>query len=132
MKAEAGLLAIADTRITSGSEASVAKKITVHQSDGFAMFILTSGLRSLRDKAITYFEERLRDDKRDLDRMYKAANALSDEIRRVRTEDQRWLAESGLNFDLHCILGGQLRNDDVHHLFLLYPEGNWIEVGVAT
>lgn len=132
MKSEGGLLAIADTRITSGSEASVAKKITVHQSDGFAMFILTSGLRSLRDKAITYFDERLRDERDDLDRMYKAANALAEEIRRVRTEDQKWLADGGLSFDLHCIVGGQLRNDDVHHLFLLYPEGNWIEVGVAT
>jgi putative proteasome-type protease len=132
MRTADGLLAIADTRITSGTEASVAKKISVHQHQGAAMFILTSGLRSLRDKAITYFDERLQQDGTDLDKMYKAANALADEIRRVRTEDQRWLIESGLAFDLHLILGGQLRNDDTHHLFLIYPEGNWIEVGTAT
>lgn len=132
MKTADGLLAIADTRITSGTEASAAKKISVHQYQGAAMFILTSGLRSLRDKAITYFEERLQQDETDLDKMYKAANALADEIRRVRSEDLRWLAESGLAFDLHLILGGQLRNDDTHHLFLIYPEGNWIEVGTAT
>ncbi len=132
MKTDDGLLAIADTRITSGTEASVAKKISVHQHQGAAMFILTSGLRSLRDKAITYFDERLQQDGTDLDKMYRAANALADEIRRVREEDQRWLAESGLAFDLHLILGGQLRNDDTHHLFLIYPEGNWIEVGTGT
>jgi putative proteasome-type protease len=132
MKTDEGLLAIADTRITSGTEASVAKKISVHEHQGASMFILTSGLRSLRDKALTYFEERLQQDGTDLDKMYKAANALADEIRRVRIEDQRWLAESGLAFDLHLILGGQLRNDATHHLFLIYPEGNWIEVGTAT
>jgi len=132
MKTEEGLLAIADTRITSGNEASVAKKISVHEHQGSSMFILTSGLRSLRDKAITYFDERLQGNGTDLDKMYKAANALAEEIRRVRTEDQRWLAESGLAFDLHLILGGQLRSDDQHRLFLIYPEGNWIEVGRAT
>lgn len=132
MKTEDGLLAIADTRITSGNEASTAKKISVHQHQGFAMFALTSGLRSIRDKAITYFDERLQQDETDLDKMYKAANAFASEIRRVRTEDQHWLVEGGLSFDLHLILGGQLKNDDTHHLFLIYPEGNWIEVGVAT
>ena len=132
MKTEEGLLAIADTRITSGNEASTAKKISVHQHQGFAMFTLTSGLRSIRDKAITYFDERLQQDETDLDKMYKAANALANEIRRVHTEDQKWLVEGGLSFDLHLILGGQLKNDDMHHLFLIYPEGNWIEVGVAT
>ena len=62
MKCKEGLLAIADTRITSGSEKSFAKKISVHQYSNHSMFILTSGLRSLRDKAITYFEERLSQD----------------------------------------------------------------------
>lgn len=131
MKCADGLLAIADTRITSGTELSVAKKISIHQYEQHSMFILTSGLRSLRDKSITYFEERLRGET-NLDRMYKAANALSEEIRRVRTEDKDWLLDSGLFFDLHCILGGQLAGDDEAHLYLIYPEGNWVEVRAAT
>ncbi len=131
MKCRDGLLAIADTRITSGTELSVAKKISVHQYEQHSMFILTSGLRSLRDKAITYFAERLRNEQ-NLDRMYKAANALSEEIRRVRVEDKDWLLDSGLYFDLHCIFGGQLAGDTEAHLYLIYPEGNWVEVRSAT
>ena len=53
MKCEEGLLAIADTRITSGTETSIAKKILVHQGEEHCLFILTSGLRSIRDKALT-------------------------------------------------------------------------------
>ena len=131
MKCREGLLAIADTRITSGTELSIAKKISIHQYEQHSMFILTSGLRSIRDKAITYFKERLRNEQ-DLDRMYKAANALSEEIRRVRTEDKDWLADSGLFFDLHCIFGGQLAGDQDAHLYLIYPEGNWVEVRSGT
>ena len=131
MKCAEGLLAIADTRITSGTELSTARKISIHQYEQRSMFILTSGLRSIRDKAITYFEERLLQET-SLDRMYKAANALSEEIRRVRTEDKDFLAESGLYFDLHCIFGGQLAGDDQAHLYLIYPEGNWVEVRSGT
>ena len=36
--------------------------------------------------------------------------------------------KSGYRFDLNAIVGGQLKNDDEHKLFLLYAEGNWIEL----
>ena len=132
MKCEEGLLAIADTRITSGTELSTGKKISIHQYEQHSIFILTSGLRSIRDKAITYFEERLQAGEPRLDRMYKAANALADEIRRVSAEDKPWLLDGGLAFNLHCLIGGQLNGDDEAHLYLIYPEGNWVEVRAAT
>ena len=132
MKCREGLLAIADTRITSGTELSTAKKISVHVYQQHSMFILTSGLRSVRDKAITYFEECVASGTSKLTRMYMAANALAEEIRRVRREDGEWLAGDGLYFDLHCILGGQLEDDTEERLYLIYPEGNWVEVRAST
>ncbi len=132
MKCRDGLLAIADTRITSGTEMSTAQKISVHSYEQHSMFILTSGLRSIRDKAITYFEERLDLQSQGLTKMYMAANALSEEIRRVRLEDGEWLTGDGLSFDLHCIFGGQLEDDDEPRMYLIYPEGNWVEVRTAT
>ncbi len=132
IKCQDGLVAIADTRITSGSEVSTAKKIAVHQGEGHAMFVLSSGLRSVRDKAITYFEERLRQNGSHLSRSYHAVNALAEEIRRVYNEDNEWLIKAGLHFDLHCIVGSQLPEDDAPHLYLLYPQGNWVEVSQGT
>jgi putative proteasome-type protease len=131
MRCEEGLFALADTRITSGTEMSTARKISTHQYEQHSMFIMTSGLRSIRDKAITYFEERLKGES-GLDRMYKAANALAEEIRAVRTEDMEWLHQGGLHFDLHCIFGGQLSGDAGPHMYLIYPEGNWVEVRAGT
>ena len=132
IKCKDGLVAIADTRITSGSEVSTAKKIAVHQGERHAMFVLTSGLRSVRDKAITYFEERWRQNGTQLSRSYEAVNALAGEIRRVYEEDNDWLVKAGLHFDLHCIVGSQLAEDDAPHLYLLYPQGNWVEVSRGT
>lgn len=132
MKCDEGLLAIADTRITSGNEISTAKKISVHQVSHHSLFILTSGLRSLRDKAVTYFENRLATQSENLKMMYQAANAFAEDVRSVRTEDSQWLIESGLAFDLHCIVGGQLDQDDEPHMYLVYPEGNWVEVRTGT
>ncbi len=132
MKCEEGLLAIADTRITSGTEASTAKKISVHTIGGGSIFIASSGLRSVRDKTLTYFEEATHLYGPDIKRLYQAANVLSEQIRRVRTEDGDWLEQSKLTFDIHCILGGQLEEDTTHRLYHIYPEGNWVEVGSGT
>jgi putative proteasome-type protease len=127
IKVKEGLLAIADTRITSGTDTTVKKKITIEQKDNFSLFIMTSGLRSARDKAIVYFNELL--ETKEFNKMYKAVNAFGEQVRRVAIEDKASLEAAGFKFDLNTIIGGQLKDDDEHKLFLLYPEGNWVELG---
>ncbi len=128
VKVEKGLVAIADRRITSGNEVSSKRKVFVHQIRKHSLFIMTAGLRSVRDKAITYFQEVLDHEDGHFDKLYKAVNAFGEQVRRVSREDRESLVAAGLHFDLSAIVGGQLENDGEHKLFLLYPEGNWIEV----
>jgi putative proteasome-type protease len=127
IKVKEGLLAIADTRITSGTDATVKKKITIEQKDNFSMFIMTSGLRSVRDKALVYFNELL--ETTEFNKLYKAVNAFGEQVKRVAQEDRASLEKAGFKFDLNTIIGGQLAGDKEHKLFLLYPEGNWVELG---
>lgn len=129
VKVASGLVAIADTRLTSGNEVSTNKKISIHQLEHHSLFIMTSGLRSVRDKAVTYFREVIEDQDRTFNKLYKAVNAFGQQVRRVAHEDKDSLKEAGLNFNLYAIVGGQLEDDEEHKLFLLYPEGNWVEVG---
>jgi putative proteasome-type protease len=131
IKVKQGLLALADTRITSGTETTIAKKYVTHLSDQHALFIMTSGLRSVRDKALTYFKEVIDNDSA-FTKMYQAANALGAQIKRAAKEDKKSLQASGLSFDLNTILGGQLENDEEPKIFLIYPEGNWIELGEGS
>lgn len=132
MKVKDGLVGIADTRVTTGVEQITAHKITVIVREQHAMFIMTSGLRSARDKALTYFEEVLEERDESFDKLYKAVNALAEQVRRVGAEDKIALTEAGYSFDLHCIIGGQLENDPEHKLYLLYPQANWVEVAHST
>lgn len=123
-----GLVGIADTRVTSGSVHTTARKVTVHQNGQYSMFLMTSGLRSVRDKALTYFEEELEQEGVVFNRLYQAVNAFAAQVRRVANEDKQALEEAGLEFNLFSIIGGQLEKDKEHKLYLLYPQGNWIEV----
>ena len=128
VKVKDGLVAIADTRITSGMDTTVKKKVFVEQKDHHSMFIMTSGLRSIRDKAITYFHD-LVEEGETYNKLYKAVNALGEQVRRVSKEDRPSLEKSGFKFNLNTIVGGQLKDDEEHKLYLLYPEGNWVELG---
>lgn len=130
MKLKSGIVAMADTRITSGTETTTAKKIAVHQDDKHSFFIMTSGLRSVRDKAVTYFQEVMKE--QEFNKIYKAVNAFGEQLRKVADEDRKALEKAGLSFNLFSIVGGQCVDDEEPKLFLLYPEGNWVEVGHNT
>ncbi|MBC7571967.1 MAG: peptidase [Spirosoma sp.] len=128
IKVASGLVAIADRRLTSGTDVSSNRKISVHEVENHSLFVMTSGLRSVRDKAIIYFNEVLAEQDRSFNKLYKAVNAFGEQVKRVAQEDKASIVASGMNFNLNAIVGGQLENDDEHKLFLLYPEGNWVEV----
>ncbi len=132
MKTKDGLIGIADTRITSGTERLTAKKVSVHQNGKHSFFVMTSGLRAARDKALTYFEEEVYHKSEGFTHLYKAVNAFAHQIRRVAVEDREALETAGLSFNLHALVGGQLEADSEHRLYMIYPAGNWVEVGEST
>ena len=128
---EEGLVGIADTRITAGHEMTTAQKLTTFQVEGGVLFFMTSGLRSVRDKVATYFEEALESGPAP-GKLHKAVNLLADIVRRVAKEDKEYLDEAGLCFNIHLLVGGQFSGDATHKLYLIYPQGNWVEIGAGT
>jgi putative proteasome-type protease len=128
IKLKHGLVGLADTRITSGTEVFVTKKVSTYQKYGYPLFLMTSGLRSVRDKVLTYFDEELATAQPRYDRMYKVANAFGAQVRRVAEEDKFALSESHLMFNIHALIGGRLPGDTESKLYLVYPQGNWVEV----
>ena len=57
IKVKEGLVGISDTRISAGTSTTVKKKVFLVQNKNNSFFIMTSGLRSVRDKAVHYFQE---------------------------------------------------------------------------
>ncbi len=132
MRLKEGIIGLADNLIITGNEAIRAKKVTTHRAGDSSFFLMTSGLRSARDKTITYLDEALEHSQESLDRLYKAVNIFSRELRRVKEEDGEALSESGFAFNIYSIIGGQFENDPEPQLFLVYPQGNWINVGTTS
>jgi putative proteasome-type protease len=132
MIVEEGIVGIADSRLTSGTEIISAKKVSVYQQGRGSFFIMTSGLRSVRDKTLTYFEDELATRTEPFQRLFKIVNTLAGHLRQVSQEDKGALVESGFKFDFYALLGGQLEHDREHLLYLVYPEGNWVEIGKGT
>ncbi len=127
-----GLIGVADTRVTTGNEMITAGKVNTYHFDDGAMFIMTSGLRSIRDKTLTYFEEAVETQHQPISRLVEAVNLFALQIRRVSDEDRRALEEAGLAFDAKALIGGQFQDDQEHKLLLVYSEGNWVYTGTAT
>lgn len=132
IKVKSGIIGIADTRITSGSETTRAKKVFTVNKEKHSFFIMTSGLRSVRDKAITYFKEIIDENDESFNKLYKAVNAFANQVKRAANEDKASLKEAGLSFNLFALVGGQLQDDKEHKIFLLYPEGNWVEISEGS
>ncbi len=127
-----GLIGIADTRITSGNECLTARKVSVYEQEQGAMFVMTSGLRSVRDKALTYFEEAWEGREEPFERLYEAVNLFAAQVRRVAAEDREPLERAGLSLNVHALIGGQMSKDRTHKLYLMYPEGNWVDTSRGT
>jgi putative proteasome-type protease len=132
IKLKSGFVGISDTRITSGKETTKAKKVFTVNKKNHSFFIMTSGLRSVRDKSLTYFKEIIEESDESFNKLYKAVNAFSDQVKRAASEDKDSLKEAGLSFNLFSIIGGQLQDDDEHKIYLLYPEGNWVEISEGS
>jgi putative proteasome-type protease len=127
-----GLVGIADTRVVAGNECLVARKTATYQGPGFSFFIMHSGLRSARDKILLHFEEAFAKESQSRGRLFRVVNLYAQQVRRVADEDGEALRRSELKFNAFSLIAGQMSGDSTHKLFLVYPEGNWVEIGPDT
>ncbi|GGF17762.1 hypothetical protein GCM10011611_24510 [Aliidongia dinghuensis] len=133
IKVRDGLIALSDGRVTSGNQVSRARKLTLHGADGGQFMVMTSGLRSVRDKTLAYLERDMRAaDAKPFRRVLDAVAGFCAALREVKREDQEALEAAALPLNLHCIMGGMLADDAEPGLYLIYPEGNWIACDERT
>lgn len=127
IRVDDGIVALSDTRVLRGNEISTKSKLSMLvDGDGEAV-VMTSGLRSIRDKVVARLEDELRAAASPHRRMHQLATAYGEVLRDVRAEDEEALRSAGLNFNSHAILAGQFVDDDEPVLLHVYPEGNWVE-----
>jgi putative proteasome-type protease len=122
-----GLVMASDSRTNAGyDQVNVCRKMTSFVREGDRVLVLlTSGSLSLTQSVVTLL-------RRDFDSgeglarattLYDAARVIGAEVRRVADLDRPQLERDGYTFNVHVLLGGQIRGQQ-QELFLIYPQGN--------
>lgn len=123
----AGLVMASDSRTNAGyDQVNVCRKMYAFVREGErVLVVLTAGSLSLTQSVISLL-------RRDFDAgeglatvssLYEAARRVGDEVRRVADIDRAALERDGYSFNVHLLLGGQLKGE-APGLFLIYPQGN--------
>ena len=122
-----GLVMASDSRTNAGyDQVNVCRKMHTFEQPGERVFVvLASGSLSLTQSVITLL-------RRDFDAgrglaqapsLYDAARVMGDQVRRVSDIDRAALERDEYKFNLHLLLGGQVKGEPPS-LMLIYPQGN--------
>jgi putative proteasome-type protease len=122
-----GLVMASDSRSNAGFDQvnTCRKMYTFVQPGARAFILLASGNLSLTQSVVTLLRRDF-DQGRGLaaaENFYDAARAAGEQVRRVSELDRPALERDEFRFNMHILLGGQIR-DEVHNLCLIYPQGN--------
>lgn len=136
MRLDKGLIFMADTRTNAGVDdiAQVKKMKTWHVPGERVITLLSAGNLATTQGVISMLEERMKaPEERDPPilkeaSMFRIADLVGETLRQTvqRYEGSGHAAESVFRASL--ILGGQIKGGEPR-LFLIYPEGNFIEAG---
>lgn len=140
MVLDKGLVLMSDTRTNSGVDnISVFRKMFTWEVPGERIIsIMTAGNLATTQTVISHLEERTRaPDERDnvlmkAPTMFQAATAIGRLLRTTIAETQGANGQGGQGrFTASMIVAGQIKGMEPR-LFLIYPEGNFIEAGADT
>ena len=139
MMLNAGLVFMSDTRTNAGLDnISTFKKMTCWETSGErAITLLSSGNLATTQAVVSLLDERTQaHDERDpsilgAPSMFQAARMVADTLREVIAQHDAAGQQADSAFGATLILGGQIKGGPPR-LFMIYPEGNFIEASADT
>lgn len=131
MRLDAGLVFLSDSRTNAGvDQVGTFRKLSVFEHPGERMMVMmTSGNLSISQSVRELVSAPVADGAMsiwDAPNMYEAARILGEAVRTVHRRDAQALAESGIEFNVSIIFGGQIKGERCR-LFQIYAAGNFIE-----
>src|SRR5262249_18459177 len=122
-----GLVMASDSRTNAGyDQVNICRKMHTLVTPGERVFIiLTSGSLSLTQSIITLLRRdfELGQGLATAPSFYDAARMAGEQVRRVAEMDRAALERDQYHFNVHLLLGGQIRGQ-APQLYMIYPQGN--------
>jgi putative proteasome-type protease len=142
IKLNAGLVFLSDSRTNAGVDqiSTFRKTIVYEKPDDRFMVLLSAGNLSISQSVREILQvERLQDDNSEAEpltiwnatSMFDVARVLGAAIRHVHRRDGESLKQSGVDFNVTMLLGGQIKGEAMR-LFQVYSAGNFIEATHET
>ena len=134
-----GIVLLSDTRTNAGLDnISTYRKMFSWQDDGDSVVtILTAGNLATTQAVISLIEERMKAPGErspsilGMPSMFQVARFVGQLLRDVIAQNSQEGQRADATFNATLIVGGQVKGSDPR-LFLVYPEGNFIEAGLDT
>lgn len=132
-----GLVFLSDSRTNAGvDQISTFRKITLFERpDDRVLVLMTSGNLAISQSVISILNEHIASDEHtslmNVSSMFHAARIVGDAIREIHDRDAAALKETGVEFSVNVILGGQIKGESPR-LFNIYAAGNFIEATAET
>ncbi len=133
LKLTTGMVFASDSRTNAGLDqiSSFKKMRSFYEPNNRAIVILSSGNLSITQNAINQLEHQSRNSDCDniwnAKSMFDVAHLLGECLREVRDREGIFLTQGNIDSSVNFIVGGQIK-DEPMRLFLVYAEGNFIEV----
>jgi putative proteasome-type protease len=135
IKTHEGLVLASDSRSNAGNDqVNVCRKMYTFAKPGERAFIiLASGSLSLTQSVITLLRQDFNAGKglAVAETFYDAVRMVGEYVRRVSDMDRAALEKDDYTFNLHLLVGGQIRGE-ASQLYLIYPQGNPLMITSAT
>ena len=135
LRLNSGLVFMADTRTNAGVD-NVSRYPKIHKwsvQGELQIYLLTAGNLATSQAVVSHLKERGKasDDRKSdifqVTSLFQAARLVGETLRGVISEMKDGGQEAANKFDATLILGGQINGGNMS-LYLIYPEGNFIEV----
>ncbi len=134
-----GLVFMADTRTNAGIDnISVFQKLHTWAIEGERVVtVMTSGTLATTQAVISLLDERMKapsersPGRLEAPSMFQVARMVGETLREVIAENKASGQEAQSRFNATLIVGGQIRGS-APRLFMVYPEGNFVEAGDDT
>ncbi len=123
-----GLVMASDSRSNAGfDQVNVCRKMHTFVQRGERVFvILSSGSLSISQSVVTLLRSEFDagEGLAKADSLYQAARIVGDCVRRVSDIDRAALERDQYSFNVHLLLGGQVKGAEPPSLYMIYPQGN--------
>lgn len=139
MVLERGLVFMSDTRTNAGLDnISIFRKMTIWETPGECVItIMSAGNLATTQAVVSLLEERLKSPEErtpallGVPSMFQAVRMVAETLREVIGQHSNGGLQSEASFKATLLVGGQVKGS-APRLFMVYPEGNFIEASTDT